>query len=132
MWQNKKTGPMTSRALLRHGWQTLYYHLTQVEINNATFRWQRTYLHTLHALRSAAYRNARAHHIKCATTYRTNPIRLPTEDDPKGDSRLNALKALEPIIIINPHSLTPATLAPTFANAIEDAADALEKRAAAN
>ena len=58
-WGHKKMGSMMARAILRHGWMVLYRHFTQVETNGTTFYHERTYLHTLTSVRSAALRKAK-------------------------------------------------------------------------
>jgi len=108
---------MTARATLRLGWQVLYRHLTQVETDNKPFVWQRTYLHTLQALRSSALRAAHTHRVNVANKKWTS-----TKPQP-----LN--KALDTLIDIDPDGHTPPKLSQTLTTAIEEAIDALDKHA---
>jgi hypothetical protein len=107
--------PPLTRATLRHAWQTLYRHLTKLELSGIPFSIHRVYFETLLAIESAARRLAKAF-ITASARHRASD----TEDDPPSINPITK-HLLTVDLTPLPYDSPTVTLTSAFAAALADA-----------
>ena len=110
-----------ARAILRHGWMVLYRHFTQIETNATTFYHERTYLHTLTSVRSAALRKAK----ELAIAHTRNAW---SASEPHSPTGYHASMAHEIAALVTIDATWKPTITPSFAAEIALAEAALKAR----